>query len=58
MGHKADELNNEKMNKQKRNKSDGVDNAIVKKDYNCYQLKIFKKKILAKQRRQKKNKWK
>ena len=36
MGYKTDELNNEKMNKWKKNKNDRIDNIIIEKDYNCY----------------------
>ena len=36
MRHKVDESSNEKMDKQKRNEGNKVDNAIVEKDCNCY----------------------
>ena len=47
MRHKADELNDEEMDKQRRNKNDKIDNAIVEGDCNCHQLKIFEKRISA-----------
>ena len=52
--HKANKLNDEEINKQKRNENDGVDNATVKGDCNCHQSKIFEKKISAGRGRRKK----
>ena len=48
MGHEADEPSNEKMDKQKKNEGDKIDNATMKGDCNCHQSKIFEKKISAK----------
>ena len=56
MGHGVDELNNEKIDKWKRNEGDKIDNTTVKKDCNCHQLKVFKEKISMEWKRQKKNK--
>ena len=58
VGYKTDGLNNEETNKQKRNRNNEVDGTVVKGDCNCYQSKIFVKKISAEQKRQKRNKWK
>ena len=47
MGHGVDELNNEEVDKWKKNEGDGVDNTTMKKNYKSHQLKIFEKKISA-----------
>ena len=43
--HKMNRLDDEKINKWKKNKNDKIDNAIIKRNCNYYQLKIFEKKI-------------
>ena len=53
--YKTDGLSNEKMNKWRKNKSDRVDNIIVEKDCNCYQLKIFTKKVSMGQKKQRRS---
>ena len=55
VGHKMDELNNEKMDKWRRNGSNRIDNTIIERDYNCHQLKVFEKKISARWRRWKRS---
>ena len=57
VGYKTDELNNEEMNKWKKNKSNEVNDTIVERDCNCYQLKIFVKKVSVEWKRWKKNEW-
>ena len=51
VGYKTDGPNNEKMNKQKKNGNDEIDDTVVERDCNCYQLKIFAKKVLTGQKK-------
>ena len=51
MGHKADEPNNKKMDKWRRNGGDKIDSVTVERDCNCHQLKVFEKKISVGQRK-------
>ena len=50
----TDGLSNEETSKQKKNKNDEIDNTIMEKNCNCYQLKVFMKKVLVGQKKQKK----
>ena len=49
--YKTNELNNKEINKWKKNGNDEIDNTIVEKNCNCYQLKIFAKKISVRQKK-------
>ena len=36
VGYRTDGLNNEEMNRWRRNKNNGIDGTIVERDCNCY----------------------